>query len=380
MVILKELGVRFTGNTPATAGAFVTGGKAHKLPSGPMSLLSTGALSVRAKLEVGRLLTGINRIDTRQLAATTVASWIEGRVKTEETRELLRALFRLATSTNAPEVQSAGAAISQLQLALKSNVLYLDGGWQTLVDGLRTAAVDAGAAIERGAAVTELEPNAPGWRLHRRNHAAVDADAVVLALAPGEARTLIANEALDGWSDDATPARAAVMDVCLSSLPNPKTAFALGGNAPLYLQVHSRYAALAPDGGVLISLLKYLPIGERSDSAHDERELQALLDLVQPGWRAVVLHRRFLPSMTAMGSDRAGGPGWNDGAARASSPGSAGNLCCRRLGRSGGTPGGCGAFERQAGGGTGGRRRHDSQRLRRAAAANFWWSQGSARC
>ena len=31
-----------------------------------------------------------------------------------------------------------------------------------------------------------------------------------------------------------------------------------------------------------------------------ERALESLLDLVQPGWRAAVAHRRFLPTMTVM--------------------------------------------------------------------------------
>ena len=30
----------------------------------------------------------------------------------------------------------------------------------------------------------------------------------------------------------------------------------------------------------------------------DERELESLLDDLQPGWRDVLVHRRFLPSMT----------------------------------------------------------------------------------
>jgi phytoene dehydrogenase-like protein len=33
------------------------------------------------------------------------------------------------------------------------------------------------------------------------------------------------------------------------------------------------------------------------DAATDERALEALLDEMQPGWREVLVHRRFLPSM-----------------------------------------------------------------------------------
>jgi phytoene dehydrogenase-like protein len=76
--------------------------------------------------------------------------------------------------------------------------------------------------------------------------------------------------------------------------------------------VHSAWAQLAPKGGVLIHTVKYrqeesatdIEIdGERTTrrdaaSAADERALEALLDRMQPGWRDVLVHRRFLPSMT----------------------------------------------------------------------------------
>jgi hypothetical protein len=47
--------------------------------------------------------------------------------------------------------------------------------------------------------------------------------------------------------------------------------------------------------------MKYLPTGggARSDAARDEAELEALLDLLQPGWRDVVVERRWLPAMIA---------------------------------------------------------------------------------
>jgi hypothetical protein len=47
---------------------------------------------------------------------------------------------------------------------------------------------------------------------------------------------------------------------------------------------------------------KYLGPGATADAGHDEHELEALLDLVQPGWRALVVQRRFLPHMTVLGA------------------------------------------------------------------------------
>jgi phytoene dehydrogenase-like protein len=94
------------------------------------------------------------------------------------------------------------------------------------------------------------------------------------------------------------PVRAACLDVGLSVLPKSRNLFALGVDAPVYLSVHSAVARLAEPGHALIHVAKYLPVDAASDAKADERELEALLDLVQPGWREVLVERRFLPEMT----------------------------------------------------------------------------------
>ena len=72
--------------------------------------------------------------------------------------------------------------------------------------------------------------------------------------------------------------------------------FALGIDQPLYFSVHSAAAKLAPAGGVLLHVAKYLPTGVDSDPKAI-LELEALTDLLQPGWRDQVVHRRFLPGL-----------------------------------------------------------------------------------
>ena len=67
--------------------------------------------------------------------------------------------------------------------------------------------------------------------------------------------------------------------------------FALGIDRPLYYSVHSAYAQLTPSGGALIHVAKY------GGDSKAEPELEALLDEMQPGWRELVVHCRFLPSM-----------------------------------------------------------------------------------
>jgi phytoene dehydrogenase-like protein len=105
---------------------------------------------------------------------------------------------------------------------------------------------------------------------------------------------------LGRWAAEAIPATAACLDVALRRLPRPSATVALGIDRPLYLSVHSAVARLAPDGGALIHVARYQPVSQPSDPAADAHELEALLDLVQPGWRDQLVYRRFLPHMVVM--------------------------------------------------------------------------------
>ena len=71
----------------------------------------------------------------------------------------------------------------------------------------------------------------------------------------------------------------------------------LGVDSPLYFWVHSAYGKLAPEGGALIHVAKYLGNSIEPKPREDESELEELLDLMQPGWRQVVVKKRPLPSM-----------------------------------------------------------------------------------
>lgn len=83
----------------------------------------------------------------------------------------------------------------------------------------------------------------------------------------------------------------------ISSLPAPDGLFGLGIDEPLYLSVHSAYAKLAPEGGAVIHVAKYLGTSIEPDPGRDGAEMEGLLDLLQPGWRKVLVKKRLLPAM-----------------------------------------------------------------------------------
>jgi phytoene dehydrogenase-like protein len=74
--------------------------------------------------------------------------------------------------------------------------------------------------------------------------------------------------------------------------------FALGIDEPSYYSVHSAVARLGPDGAAMVHVARYL--GDATPEPKlMEHQLEGVLDRLQPGWREVVVERRFLPHMAA---------------------------------------------------------------------------------
>jgi hypothetical protein len=96
---------------------------------------------------------------------------------------------------------------------------------------------------------------------------------------------------------EARPIRMACLDVALSHLPDKDALFALGVDRLLYFSVHSAYAKLAPEGGALIHVAKFLGTSIEPKPREDQQELEEFLDLLQPGWRDVLVKRRAHPNM-----------------------------------------------------------------------------------
>jgi phytoene dehydrogenase-like protein len=305
--ILHDLGV-----TPRAAAVGVGGGaKAFKdgrlfdLPAGLRTLLTSPILDWRGKFEVARFLSGVGKLDPGPLDTVPLETWLASAIKNHGARQLVAVSIRTAAYANDPAQLSAGAGLRQLKLGL-SGARYVDGGWQTIVDALRARAQAFGATVVSGLRVAAVQLAADGRTaeaIQLANGQRVLAGAVILAVPPRIASSLVQQgqqPALSRWAERAVPVRAASLDVGLRRLPRPDQWFALGLDRPLYLSVHSNWARLAPEGGALIHVLKYLGPDPRSEQ--DEPELENLLDLMQPGWRDEVVSRRFMPELTVAGA------------------------------------------------------------------------------
>lgn len=300
--LFKKLHVPFAGRFPdASGGLFFDGDSSYAIPSGFGSLLGSRLFTLREKWRLTRILYSLKRMNARRLDRIPLRDWIDQTAGGGGLAAFLGTLFRVSTFAADHARLSAGAAIDQLRLALDGNVWYLDGGWQSMVDGLRDRAVEAGAEIRTGARVESVRSEGGGVSVQLAGGGVLRGRAAVLAIGPDEVAELLElpeDEPLVLWASGRSRVRAASLDVALDRLPNPETRLAFGLDRPLYYSVHSASAKLAPEGVAVLHVMTYLG-GDSTEPAEGvEGELESLLDRLQPGWRPFVVERRFLPAMT----------------------------------------------------------------------------------
>jgi phytoene dehydrogenase-like protein len=301
--VLAELGVAYTGGKPGKILA-ACGGKLDTLPTGPMSLLRTGLLSPAAKWEAARLLLGVQGTEPDSLRSVSLQDWLQRSTSSPQVRRLMEATARVVTYTNAPQAVSAGLFVEQARAGSKSGVLYIDGGWQTLVDGLRRVAEQSGVEIVTGTRVEAIEHvngKVTGVHLYGGEHR--PAQAVVVAASANDAARLVEKgggeiAALRRWAEQSVPVQFACLDVALRRLPHPDRVVVLGVDRPLFFSAQSAYSKVAPEGSALVYTVKYLDPARPTEAEQDRRDLEEWLDLIQPGWREQVVEQRFLPHLT----------------------------------------------------------------------------------
>ena len=178
----------------------------------------------------------------------TWTDWLDAHVARDDVRQLLLAFSRLSTYANHPQRLSAQAALDQLRLATRG-VLYLDGGWQSLVEGLLARAHEAGVDVRTRAAVAEVEG-------HPRSGASVSRRAAACRQTSFSSPSIAMPRRVSSRAVRSSRGRPAPPCPCgrprstwrSGACPAPAVTFALGLDRPLYFSVHSQAARLAPRG------------------------------------------------------------------------------------------------------------------------------------
>jgi phytoene dehydrogenase-like protein len=317
--VLKEIGILYTGSIAASKAYLIIDGKKHEVPAEYSRLSGKDNESSGESID-SQFFDSLAKIDFSELENVTVQKWLDKNIHDKKFAEMVKTLVRLNTYGNDPDIQSAGSALCQVYAGSRNGVMYVDGGWQTFVDGLLTAAETANASIVMGKKATKVKrANPSGWLITLSDKTQVSAKIVVMAAGPKEMYSLFDDnerpEVLSKAAKEAKPIRLVCLDVALSRLPDKDTLFALGIDRPLYFSVHSAHAKLASEGGALIHVAKYLGTSIEPKPREDQPELEEILDLLQPGWRQVLVKKRPLPNMvvsnalvTAAGGGLAGRP------------------------------------------------------------------------
>jgi phytoene dehydrogenase-like protein len=264
---------------------------------------------VRGKLALARFLSGAKKWGPGDVAGLTVGQWLDTFSLPPDARRLVLLLVRTTTYVNDEHTLSADVADGQMQMALARNVLYLDGGWASLVESLAGVARGHGAEIRAGAAVTSIAAS-PARRAGRAGGAGaivvvaggreIEAGAVVLAAGTPDAHAGLLGGRPSAWADLGPAVEASCLDLGLRrGLEHPVL---FGIDPPIYLVDHAPSAkGLAPEGGGVVHVLHYLPLGDETpaDRLRAGLEEHARLAGVDP---AVVEERRFLLRMTVVGA------------------------------------------------------------------------------
>ena len=288
--VLGRLGVELSGSPPhrVVSGYNDATGELALLPTSAGSLLRSPVLGLCDKVRFARLLTTLPKRQPASFASLSAAQWIGSLGLSPQGAGVISALTRVATYACDLELIAADGAIAQLQLALEG-VLYLDGGWQSLVDGLVGAATSAGVSMLEGERAVAVEGRADGTFEVRTPTRMLQAASVVVASgSPTAARGLLPQA--PPWQLGA-PATAACLDLALDRVPSTRVAYGL--DEALYLSTHGPAAHLAPPGAAVVHVMRY---GARS-SPEDRAQLWALARRCGIDERDVVV-QRFLHEMT----------------------------------------------------------------------------------
>jgi glycine/D-amino acid oxidase-like deaminating enzyme len=274
---LRAWCVPISGKPPDTSSSsfLVRNGRMHPLVFTIRGLLTTRLFSAGEKLQAGRVLRQLSNGPANE--SESIEEWIEQRTPSTRVREFVAMLVRVSTYSADLSVLSARPALKQFRSATNGGVLYLDGGWQTVVAGLEQRARQLGVEIRPGEPVETLGQ--------------IEADGIVLAVPPAAVERIIGRR-LPAMN----PVRVACLDLGLRTLPRFAARVALGIDQPLYLSVHSTVARLAPEGGAVVHACKYLD--SRADAASDRLQLEQFVDFAIPDWREQSEVVRFLPEMT----------------------------------------------------------------------------------
>ncbi|WP_338448794.1 FAD-dependent oxidoreductase [Niallia oryzisoli] len=305
--VLRELGIKLEGGSPSTKGAIYVEEQKFQLPGTMMDLFRTKLLTWKEKREFVSLLMNIQRMNPQNFYNQTIQQWVETRLKSKRNQELFYAFCRLASYINAPTIANAGVILRQLKTSLNGAV-YVDGGWQTIIDQLKEKAEKLGVVLLNNCKVEQVDMHEEVKVISLTKvggQKKIGAGWVLFTAAPKEILRLvkdIQHTHLGNMLSNSIPVKAACLDVALSRLTEPQQHFALDFENSLYYSNHSQAAKLAVNPKhQVVHVMKYLTPGGNPQPDQVKTQLAAFLEKNQPGWEVNLVAQRYIPHLIVTG-------------------------------------------------------------------------------
>jgi phytoene dehydrogenase-like protein len=300
--ILEELGVQLMGKSPKQSVTLIDQEMKYVAPFSPLGLLSTNYLNWKERLDWMGILLKIQQMNPAELANLSFKNWVVKATSSEKVQNLLFILARLSTYCHGPDVLSAKLIMTHIKIAL-GGVLYLDYGWQSLIDQLHNQAVIKHVNVQTRTNVKEITQVDDGhFKLETSTSQDVTSRYVISTIGPHELNQILSESVIMSQREffsDISSVQGATLDVALTVLPDPNQLFAMGINEPMYFSVHSHYAQLSDhSNSVILHVFKYYQNKESIDVKKVQLELEQFLEKVQPGWQKFVITKRFIPQIT----------------------------------------------------------------------------------
>ncbi|MBU5212930.1 phytoene desaturase family protein [Heyndrickxia oleronia] len=318
MTILTELGLSIPGGNASKSVQIhgILNNSIQVIPTDFSSIMSSSLLSWKSKFVFGKFMLKLMNLNVDSIPEVSLKEWAETEISDPMVRHIFYSICRLTTYTNAPTLQLAKPVLKQVQRSLKGGVLYVDGGWGTIVEKLRQQAIASGVEIFSNKNVVKIEHHGDYQSILCSDGTVLDVADCIVTAPPKEAVKMIKDAehtSLGLWNEQAIPITASCIDLGLKKLPTPQHQFAIGLDQSLFFTNQSRAAKLSDDGTVVVSLAKYHnPIEEINVNA-DKQQLESVMDLLHPGWRHEIVVQQFLPKLTVSynfpHSKRKGNPG-----------------------------------------------------------------------
>jgi phytoene dehydrogenase-like protein len=287
--ILAELGIDCSGKMPPLTQT------RYWFDDGKDPMLSPKYLGVRGTAQFVAALANMTRHrKDEQFATVTAKDYLDSIDPRPHVRLALDSFIRLATYTHCADLVTIDLAMATLASGSKG-VRYIHGGWGSLITQLRSQCEQRGVRFldHKAVSVTESDSTVT---IAFPDGSSLEAEHVICALGSAKATAQLLGCQPESWHLDAPLCATSNLDLGLSVAPKHRVV--LGLHRPIYAITHHPPADLAPVGGSVVHIMRYVHPHENLSVEEERRELDAAAQAI--GVRDTMrVEERYLHRMEA---------------------------------------------------------------------------------